>query len=229
MATFPTRLTFTANNQSLSLYVAGQAYVGIGLSGTWAGVVSFSGSIDGANFFPLTCQTYPYVEGAAGVQGFTQVASGVVSQSLVAPVQNLTVVKVKITTFTSGSPQVALAASQDGSYQNAFVSQSGLWKTQASSSNGVNTFTIAAANSNHPWKVSRLIVSFNGTPTTAQVQIKDGATVLQTIDLPLAAGQNDLTTYLGGIAGSPGNALQAVVAAPGAGVVSDVNCLLEAA
>jgi hypothetical protein len=227
MPTFPTRETFNLANQSLSLYVGGQAYVGIGLSGTWAGTVSFFGSVDGENFFPLAVQTYPWVEGGTNVKLFTQAASGVVSQSYVAPVQNLLVVKVVLSTYTSGSPQVAIAASQDGSYQNAFQAQSGIWKTQSAAA-GINTFNVGA-NVNHPWKVSRVIVSFSGTPTTANVTIKDGAATLQSIDLPLAAGQNDLSNYLGGIAGSPNSALQVVVANPGAGVTSDVNVMLEAA
>jgi hypothetical protein len=228
MPTFPARQNINLLSQSLTLsLVPGvNSYVGIGITGTFVGTLTVTASQDGQNFVLVPIQNYPWVEGAATVNPLVQ-ASGVANKSIVLPAGNWLAVKVTMTAYTSGTATVAMAASQDGSYVNAYSANNILWQTSTATAAG-NTLTIAAA-TNHGWKVSKLIVTFGSTPTTGQVTIQDGANNLQIIDLPLTAGSNDLSTYLAGIASTPGNNLVISMPSGGAGVRSDINVLAEAA
>ena len=228
MATIPVREALNASKQSLTMgLVPGlNSYVGIGLSATaFTGTITVYASIDGKNFVVVPVQAYPWVEGAASLDPI--VCAGVVASNLVLPAGNWLAVKVAVTAFTSGTVTASIAASADGSYQNAYQGQSSLWQSSTATA-ATNTLTVASA-TNHGWKVTRLIVTFGTTPTTGQVSIADGATTLQVIDLPLVAGANDLSSYLSGIASSPGNNLVISMPSGGGGVRTDINALVEAA
>lgn len=208
------RQQFTAVNQVLHLAVLGNAYVGIGVTGTFVGTVSFYGSYDGSNWTPLNCQVYPWVQGGSTVASHVQ-ASGSANGQYVAQVIDYRFVKATVTVLTSGNPVVSIASSIDGSYAAAYQSQGGLWRTSAGFGNN-NTLT-AAANTNHGWKLKKLMVSISKLATQPQVTIKDGATAIAVLDIPATVGTNDLTNLLQNYASSPGNNLSVGLSSSAAG------------
>jgi len=150
-----TRLTtelLTVAGMSTVIYVAGAAYVGIGILGTWAGVITVTGSVDGLTFnVPVDVQTYP-----SSAVATTITANG----NYFAPVGNLVAIKVTFTTKTSGTPQLTLASSSDQSYADAYLTPQNL-SNSSSVNSGTNTLT-QAANANHAWNLTSAEVSFAG-------------------------------------------------------------------
>lgn len=215
------REAFSAVNQSLQLNVAGNTYVGFGITGTFAGTLSFSGSTDGVNFTALSVYAYPMVDGGTSVQSVTATGNYVV------PVNGLIMVKVAFTAKTSGTPVVAIASSVDGSYADAYSAETVLSQT-SSASHAINTLTIAA-NTNHGWRIDRLICSQNGTATTPQITIKSGTTTLAVIDLPVAAGDYDVTNFCQGMASDPNALLSVSVGDLGVSISSNINLRIHAA
>jgi hypothetical protein len=221
--------------QNVPLAVAGQSVIGIRLAGTFVGTLQFQASTDGLNFYPVTVT--PFASGT-GVQ--TATAGG----NWFFNVQNYTVFRVVLTAYTSGSVQVYLAASQDGSWQDAFLSP-GVLNLTSLASNATNTVT-QNAQTNRAWNLQALTITVNGQPawlTSPNVQIFDGpantGTLLAQFDLPLSgsAGVNypiamppvTQTNPLGGYTGTPGNAMNIVVAAAGSGKNSIINASFTAA
>ena len=227
------RMRMTAVQQSLILQCGGMDYVGIGITGTFAATLSFYGSTDGINFNPLNVHAYPWLETDMAtnyINNYQKTPSGSVTQTLCAPAVGLLAIKVVCTAYVSGSAQLVLAASDDGSYADAFSAPSAIWQTQAQT-HAANTITIAA-NANHGWRLASLIIGINAAATTPSVSVKDSAgTVLWTIDLPTAAGTNDLslTVRNSNIQCTPNNAL--IITCPdfGSAVTSDLNVEVHAA
>lgn len=211
------RQNFTALNQVLHLAVLRNAYVGIGVTGTFVGTVSFYGSYDGSNWTALDCQIYPWVDGGSLVTGHAQ-ASGAANGQYVSLVSDYKFIKVTVTSLASGNPVVSIAASTDGSYAAAYQSQSGLWRTSPGWGN--NNTSTANANTNHGWRLKKLMVSLATLGTLPRVTIKDGAVAIAEIDLPATVGINDLTSLLQNYASSPGNNLSVSLSSSGSGGAS---------
>lgn len=213
----------TANLQEVTIWCAGQAKVGIGIpSMTGTNTISFTGSLDGLTFNPLTVGAYPSATPpASGVT--TATATG----SFEVPVQNYLFIRAQLTTG-SGPVTVILAASLDSSYQEAFlVGQSSvnltstLYPSTTSTAADANTMTIPGA-ANRTVNLTFLEVSLSGAGFggNAQLRIWDNAVgngvplfsdfitspvgsvgTVQKINLPSDAQGNV------GIQGTAGNAL----------------------
>lgn len=226
-----------AVNQEATIWCAGQSKVGICIpSMTGVNTVSFFGSTDGIQFTPLGVGAYPSA---------TPPASVVVSASAVGNfevnVQNYAFIRVQLTSG-SGPVTVVLAASIDGSYQEAFISAQvtgvslGVLYPSTTSSGGVNTMTIPSQ-ANRAVNLTFLEVSQTGPGAggNAQLRIWDGAVgngvplyscflttpvgsvgVCQVINLPKDEAGNT------SIVGSPGNALTVQVINLG-GVAANLN------
>lgn len=223
-----------AIGQEATLWVGGQAKIGInvfGLSGT--GTWSFYGSIDGVTYYPLSVGVYPSTVGTplTTTGGSNLPASAVTSTSANGQwevnVSNLQFIRVQQTAGT-GSVKVVIAASVDGSYQEAFLSASNIGVTSSvvfpsttSTATDVNTMTIPAvanATINLTFlEVSLVGMGFGG---NAQLRVWDGAIgtgvplfsdfltspvgsvgTVQKINLPTDAQGNV------GVQGTPGNAM----------------------
>jgi hypothetical protein len=97
-----------AANDYADIPVSGQGAVGIQLSGTWAGTVSFQASVDGTNYLPMNL--LPVNSGTASTTTTT-------SNIFLANVSGLSVVRVKLTTTSSGTVVVSWrVSSQSGRY-----------------------------------------------------------------------------------------------------------------
>lgn len=132
------RQVFTATGHKANLLVAGMSNVGFGLFGTWAGTVTFKGSYDGVTFNTLSVQTYPY--------NATAVTTATANGSWFVPLPGgLIAVQAVFTSRTSGSVVIAIGASNDGSFAQAFVAPTTIQKSSQSASAGANTVSIAAA------------------------------------------------------------------------------------
>lgn len=223
-----------AVGQEATLWVAGQTKVGInlfGLSGT--GTWSFLYSTDGIQFYPLSVGTYPAVVGAPQVPAGggnlpgTPVTSATAAGTWEVNVGNAQFIRVQQTAGT-GSMKVILAASVDGSYQEAFLTPSQIGVTSSvnfpsttSTASDVNTMTIpAVANAMINLTFLEVSLAGGGFGGNAQVRIWDGAIgngvplfsdfltspvgsvgTVQKINLPTDAQGNV------GIQGTPGSAL----------------------
>ena len=211
----------TAVNQEATIWCEGQAKVGISIrSVTGTVTLSFYGSQDGISFITIGVGAYPSA---------TPPATSVTTASAVAnyevPVQNYKFIRVQMTSG-SGPVTVVLAASEDGGYQEAFltvaqgVSQAVVYPSTTSSS-GVNTMTIPAnANANINLTFLEVAMAGPGGSGGAQLRIWDGSVgngvPLYSCYLTPAAGSvgtvqliNLPTDALGnkGIQGSAGSAL----------------------
>ena len=221
------REVMTVAGQKTYLYVLGQTTCGIRLSGTWAGTATFKGSYDGVSFSTITVT--PYASGT-GVQTATGNGNWFV------PVGNFQVLAVEFTTATSGSLTVSMVASQDGSWQAAFLSATSRFPN-ASATNALTTLTVAAA-TNQAQRLKTLKITVNKQPswlTSPNVKIYDGATtdtVLWQFDLPQNGSAGiiyDIALPANGIVNTPGNALTLTVAAAGTGATVQVNTEVEPA
>lgn len=157
-----------ANQMDVRVFCAGMSYVGIGVSGTFVGTLSFfmqQFSSEGGMFGPDATRVYPY-PGAAIPSDVTStgVASvtftGTTATNYYWPVQNCTVFSARVSAYTSGSPIVTLAAALDGSWADAFLPASG--------GNGINinksvvggqNILIIPANPNLPRRLKSLVVT----------------------------------------------------------------------
>ncbi len=222
-----TKVTKVLNavNQEVTIWCAGQQKVGIGVSAiTGTPTVSFFGSMDGIVFNPITVATYP---AASPPVGGVVTASPTVNTNYEVPVQNYTFIRTQLTTG-AGPVTVIMAASVDGSYQEAFlVGQSSvnlvstLYPSTTSTAADVNTLTIPGQ-ANRTVNLTFLEVSLVGAGFggNAQLRIWDNAVgngvplfsdfiagpvgsvgTVQKINLPTDAQGNI------GIQGTPGNAL----------------------
>jgi hypothetical protein len=215
----------TAVNQAVTIWCEGQAKVGIGISAvTGAPTLSFSGSTDGLTFNPITVGPYPSaVPSAAGVT--TAGAAG----NWEVDVQNYKFIRVQMTAATGASPSAAVivAASNDGSYQEAFDAP-GQYGTNlavlypsTTSSGGVNTMTIPAQ-ANRSINLTWLMYSSPGPGWGGNATLRiwdgfvgNGAPLFQeSITPPAGSVGNEVVVSLPrdaqgnqGIQGSPGNAL----------------------
>lgn len=221
------REVFTASGMSLTIFCGGMSYVGVRIAGTWAGTLAFEASIDGVNFVPIYVTPFP-----SGTAVLTTTANG----NWFLQVGNFIAFRVRQTTFTSGSVTVAIATSQDSSYQDAYLGSSTVFVNSESSS-GVNTLT-QAAQANRAWTVNSLEISTSGPMWgggQASVTIYDGSisgTVLNKQYLEEATGsvghRYDITLPAGGITGTPGNAMTIVCRIPGSSVTSEINAKFSA-
>lgn len=202
-----TREVLNADGMSLAIYCGGQSNVGIGVSGSWVGTVSFFGSVDGLNFFALSVT--PFASGTA-------VSTTTANSNWFTAVKNLLAIKV-VFTRTSGSVQINMAAAVDSSWQDAFLAQATIFNSSQVSS-GVNTLT-QAAQANRAWALTFCEVSvMAGGYPGCRVDIYDGTTAgtkLASEFLIAAAGSVGTVQKLnlpeGGVVNTPGNAMTIVV------------------
>jgi hypothetical protein len=225
-------MRFTQASQSLLVNVAGMSFLGVGITGTFAGTLAFYRSMDGVNFTPMLVHSYPWVESdtANTISTYTKTPSGSVTQTLCCPVAGFLWIKVVATSLTSGNPLVALSSADDASYPDAFSTIPSIFVAQ-SQTHAANTITVAA-NANHGWRLATLSVGIQGSPTTPSVAIKDSAgTVLWSWDLAAVSGPVDLTNIVRGsnIQSTPNNALIISVPDLGSGVTCDLNIEARAA
>jgi hypothetical protein len=222
------REVLNADQMNLTVFCGGQSKVGIGVTGTFVGTLSFAGSFDGINFVPLTVT--PFASGT-GVQTATATGNWEVN------VKNLVAVRVTFSR-TSGSATVFLGTSIDSSYQTAFLAATSVNVTQEVSAGATNVIT-QAAQANRAWRLRTLSVAFSVAAGAAvKVTVADGANNLWsgfvpkqdvstggfTWQAPLPADTNTPGVSGGGVVGTPGNAMTVTLAAPGGSVVSEVNC-----
>ena len=211
----------TALNQEVTIWCEGQSKVGINIrSVTGTVVLTFLGSMDGLVYNPLSVGAYP-----SASPPVTNVLTAAAVGDYEVPVQNYKFIRVKMTTG-AGPVSITLAASVDGSYQEAFddttagVSLSGVLYPSTTSSSGVNTMTIPAVG-NATINLTFLEVAMTGPGGGgAQLRIWDGSVgngvplyscylivpagsvgAVQNINLPEDAQRNV------GLQGTPGNAL----------------------
>jgi hypothetical protein len=230
------REALNADQMSLTLWTGGMSKVGISLSGTWAGTVSFLAANDALNFFPVTMT--PFASGT-GVQSAT--ATGNWERA----VENLLAFRA-LFTRTSGTAIVTMAASLDASYQDAFLASTSKYVTQSVGSGAQNKITVAAQ-ANRAWRLKSLSVGFSVAAGAAvDLQVSDGASSLLwegyvplsagapsaggTWLVPIPLGGNNIAGIIdGGLVTTPGNSLVITLAAPGGSVVSTLNAELVAA
>ncbi len=168
----------TAVNQEATIWCAGQAKVGINIfSITGTVVLSFYGSMDGLTFNPLAVGVYPSATPPA-----TNVLTTAAAGTWEVNVQNYQFIRVQMTTG-AGPASVIMAASVDGSYQEAFlsplnigVSSSVVFPSTTSTAADTNTLTIPAQ-ANRTINLTFLEISMagGGFGGNAQLRIWDGA------------------------------------------------------
>jgi hypothetical protein len=230
MATL-TRQVLNAQGMKLNLFCGGMSRVGINLSGTWTGTVSFKGSFDGVNFVALSVT--PFASG-------TTVQSATGNGNWFVDVQNYLVIQVVFTTLTTGTATVTMASAVDASWQEAFLSSTSVFINQAAS-NATNTVTVASQ-ANRAWRCRTLTITIDKTATWASspnFQITDGASsILWAGDLPttpgvynvgLPADPGNVGISGGGVVGTPGNPMSIITAASGSGTHCNINAELIAA
>jgi hypothetical protein len=212
-----------ATGMGLALFTGQQTRVGVGLSGTWTGTVAFNASTDGIIFNPVFMT--PFASG-------TNVSSATANGNWFSDVKNYLAFQA-VFTRTTGSVIVALSASQDSSYQDAFLTAPSIFQNSVATA-ATNTLTIAAQ-ANRAWRLRTLYISVSATATWAGnpvVQIKDGTTLLWAFDIGTTAGtyspglpaDNLLTGRPGGLYGTPGNAMSIAIASGGGSVQTNINC-----
>jgi hypothetical protein len=226
-----TTLQEVLNNdqQELTLFCRDQAYVGIGLSGTWTGFVNFFSAVDGVQFMP--CMTFPFPWG-------TPVENININGNFFVPAINLQAVKVKFLRLT-GSVTVKMGSSLDGSFQDAYLASTSRFIAQEVSGGLANTITVAAQ-ANRAWRCRTLVVGFSTAPSTpSKITISDGASSILwetfvpvgvtggignfVVPLPADRQPGVFGSITGGVVGTPGNSMVISLAAPGGSVVSSLS------
>lgn len=182
-----------AVGQEATLWVGGQTKVGIGVYGVSGTItLSFEASYDGITYWPLSVGVYPatlnaLMSGAGGGNlATTTVTSATANGNWEVNVPTGVpgapqFVRVQQTAGT-GSAKVVIAASVDGSYQEAFNPptnagvSTGILYPSTTSSGGVNTMAIPA-NANAAINLTFLDVEMSGPGFGAQavLRIWDGA------------------------------------------------------
>ena len=231
------RSGLTALNQIIKLSTVNQARVGFGITGTWVGTLSFFVSYDGTNYIggsmggPLGVQPFP-----SGAVQLTTTANG----TFFADLSGALGVAVQLTALTSGAPSIAIAAANDGSWQDAFLAATSLDVSQSVSGGAVNSQVIAAQ-ANRAWRCRSASIGFSVAPAAAvEFQILDGASsVLFDTYIPKDTPVGQYVVPLpppdpavpgsGGVVGTVGNSMTLKLFAPSGSVVSTVNGELHAA
>jgi hypothetical protein len=230
------RETLTATQTTLTMNVAGMSKVGFNIGGNWTGTILFQGSFDGVNFAsnpqggPLNVTPFPPVGTGAQVPQSSTTVNG----SFERDVQNYVAVRVTFNRV-SGSAQVAIGASLDLSYQEAFLVSTSVFVNQQGGAGVANVLTIAAQ-PNRAWRCRTLVVSFSAVPAApVLVTVSDGgsATLWQEYAISSSADASYKVkipldppipgTGSGGVFGTPGNSLVITCAAPGGAVVSQID------
>lgn len=226
------REALDATGMKIRLHVAGKTKFGIGVTGTWAGTLTFRQSFDGVNFQSMSVTPF-----ASGTDVSTATANGNWERA----VQNATDIEVEFTR-TSGTAIIKLAAANDSSYQDAFLAAS----TIHVNAEGTSTVTLTqAAQANRAWNLEELIVSIAGPDWaggTVFVAVYDGAvtdTLLFKTFLSQTAGSvgRQYTIALPaedeegnkGIVGTPGNAMTIRLFGLGATQTGELNAKFSAA
>ena len=232
-----TSKVLNATNQEVTMWVAGMTKVGINIFGvTGTNTFTFLASQDGIQFNPVSAAPYPAAQapgfqvGGVPTQGnlpaaAVQQATGAGTWEL--NVSNYNFVRVQMTAG-NGPASVVVAASVDGSYQEAFltpsqigISSAVVYPSTSSTASDLNTLTIPGQ-ANRTIKLTFCEVSMvgQGFGGNAQIRIWDGAVgngvplfsdfltgpvgsvgSVQKINLPEDAQRNV------GIEASPGNAM----------------------
>lgn len=234
------REVLNAQGLGLTISCAGQSRVGLNISGTWTGLISFYFSTDGLNYEPynkLSMAVFPTT---------TTQQSATANGNFEVGVKNFVGVRIILTTLTTGAPVVALGTSIDSSYQDAFLVSTSKYVEQTSGAGAANTVTVAQQ-ANRAWRVRTLTVGFSAAPASnVNVQITDGASNViwsgyatvsssgggesgGTWTAPLPQDPNWPGVTGGGVVNTPGNSLVIAVAAGGGSVVSTVNAEICAA
>lgn len=227
-----TRLAELLNAQGMKLpiFCGGCSAVGIGITGTWTGTLTFKYSTDGINFQNLFATPFP---SGTGVNTVTA------NNNYFTRALNYVAVQVELTTLLTGSPIVTLCAAGDSSWQDAFLASTSQFVEQDASSGAANTLTIASQ-ANRAWRCRSVSGGFSVAPAAAvKVTITDGASsVIWAEYLAASAGQWKLnlpadsyfpTVSLGGVVGTPGNSMIVTVAAPGGSVATSTSLEMIAA
>lgn len=223
-----TNEVLNATGMSLTVFVGGSSNIGLGITGTWVGTLTFYGSTDGINFFPITMT--PFASGTA-------VGSATANGNYFTPTQNYLAIRVTFTR-TSGSATITIASAVDASWQNAFLSASTIC-VSSTTSGGNNTLT-QAAQANRAWNLTFLEISLAGVIIGAalQVDIFDGgvagtklysAFLTQTGTGSVGTVQK-INLPADGITNTPGNAMTIVVrGTPSALQSNTINAKFSAA
>lgn len=214
------REAFSAAGQELVLAVPSTAgRIGIGVTGTFVGTLSFFYTQDGATYFPLSVTPWP-----SGTTVQTATTTGTWFTNNL----SFTAIKVVFTAKTSGTPIVAMAAAADGSFQDAFLTEAQLFPTSAASS-ATNTLT-QAARTNTSWRLKEVLVSCDATATWATspaLTIKDGSTTIWAMDLATTTGQQTVALPPDGLTNTPGNSM--VLALVSSGGHTNINAAFSVA
>lgn len=207
------RLLLNAAGMALPLFVQGNDWFAVSISGTWVGQISFFASQEPVNLVPVPVSLTPFPSG-------TPVSSATANGNFFAPVLDQLVFNMVMSKLTSGSAIVNVISSNDTSFQNAFLTPSSQWM-HASAYESVCTLT-APAQTNQAWRLLTLIISSDATPTWAYspaLQIFDGLNLLWAMDPPRTKGSQQIPLPLGtnasgmaGITTTPGNALTVTLA-----------------
>ncbi len=242
------RELFTAQDMSLTVFcgpstnatgliAAAQANagrVGINISGTFAGTLTFYASADGVTFAPVGVTPF-----ASGTNVSTATATG----NWFFDAQNYVAFKVYFTSKTSGNPIVTLAvANNDATWQDAFLASTTIYVNSQAVA-GVNTLT-QALQANRAWCLSFLQVSTNQRAswvTNPNLKVVDGTGgstlfALDLMDVGSSGYIYDITLPLlddgtgrRGLVGTVGNAMIITVASGGSGVKTNINAKFRAA
>jgi hypothetical protein len=215
----------TATAMDVTLFVGGTSRVGVGVSGTWAGTVSFSASTDGVNFNPVFMT--PFASG-------TNVSSTTTTGNWFVNTGGFAALRCTFTR-TSGTAIVKIAAGADPYWQTAFLAATTLYQN-STASGALNTLTITSQ-ANRAWRLSRLVVTVDATATWASkpvLTIKDGTTILWAGDLTTAAQvtdfplppNNPVNGDPGGIVNTPGNNLVIACQSGGGAVNTNINAFV---
>lgn len=219
------RGALTVTGEQLVLLTQGFSYIGLGLTGTWAGTVTTFFSQDGVSYANNPLSMTPFASG-------TPVTKMTANGTWFAVGTGIQGFKINFAR-TSGTLIAALSASNDASFQNAFLADSLLYVNSVQT-HATNTLT-QAARTNAAWRLRTLVITTAGTITWAAnpvIQIKDGTTLLWGLDIPTTAGvyainlpaDPNVPGYVGGgLVNTPGNAMSVVVADGGSAVITNIN------
>src|SRR4051812_19733826 len=110
-----------AQGMSLPVFCGGMTRVGVGVSGTWTGTITFEASNDGVRWVPVGLTPF-----ASGTNALTVTANG----NYWVDAGDWVAVRARLSTLTTGSPVVTLAAALDASYQDAYLASTSRFVAQ---------------------------------------------------------------------------------------------------
>lgn len=210
---------------ALPIYCGGMTRVGIGVSGTWTGTITFEASNDGVRWVPVGVTPF-----ASGTSVLTATANG----NWQINVGDWVAVRARLSTLLTGSPVITLAAAIDASWQDAYLASTSRYVTAEGGAGAANTIT-QAAQANRAWRLRTCTVSFSTAPAAAvKITVSDGASsVIWEEYAPGSAGSYGVKLPVdpdtpgvsgGGVVNTPGNSMVVTCAAPGGAVVAAVSC-----